>query len=141
MGFACGRSSRGILLGVGCCFYVVMVSALWKAHVRILFASVWDLIGSVVSSYFARELNYTIHSVDNNQRAVFFGPQGGTRWNQHRLVRELLGFIYLELDIRDRAGVLTLLKKVKPSAIVHTAIPSTILTTTPSAHDDTGVNS
>ena len=24
----------------------------------------------------------TVHGVDNNQRAVFFGPQGDTRWNQ-----------------------------------------------------------
>ena len=79
------------------------------------------LIGSEVCCYFARELGYTIHGVDNNQRAVFFGPQGDTRWNQHRLVRELPGFIHHELDIRDRAGVLALLKEVKPSAIVHTA--------------------
>ena len=79
------------------------------------------LIGSEVCCYFSRELGYTIHGVDNNQRAVFFGPQGDTRWNQHRLVRELPGFIHHELDIRDRAGVLALLKEVKPSAIVHTA--------------------
>ena len=79
------------------------------------------LIRSEVCCYFARELGYTIHGVDNNQRAVFFGPQGDTRWNQHRLVRELPGFIHHELDIRDRAGVLALLKEVKPSAIVHTA--------------------
>ena len=78
------------------------------------------LIGSEVCVYFSKQ-GYTVHGVDNNQRAVFFGPQGDTRWNQHRLVRELPGFIHHELDIRDRAGVLALLKEVKPSAIVHTA--------------------
>jgi CDP-paratose 2-epimerase len=40
------------------------------------------LIGSEVCVYFARELGYRVHGVDNNQRAVFFGPAGDTRWNQ-----------------------------------------------------------
>jgi CDP-paratose 2-epimerase len=79
------------------------------------------LIGSEVCGYFARELGYTIHGVDNNQRAVFFGPQGDTRWNQQRLMRELPGFQHHELDIRDRAGVLALVRQLKPAAIVHTA--------------------
>ena len=79
------------------------------------------LIGSEVSAYFSRELGYTIHGIDNNQRAVFFGPQGDTRWNQKRLENELPGFVHHELDIRDRAKVLTLIESIKPHAIVHTA--------------------
>ncbi|MDR0353396.1 MAG: NAD-dependent epimerase/dehydratase family protein [Opitutaceae bacterium] len=79
------------------------------------------LIGSEVCAYFARELGYAIHGVDNNQRAVFFGPQGDTRWNQARLARELPGFHHHELDIRDRAGVLALVRELRPSVIVHTA--------------------
>src|SRR5690606_8543272 len=79
------------------------------------------LIGSEVCTYFSRELGYTVHGVDNNQRAVFFGPQGDTRWNQQRLLHDLPGFVHHELDIRDRAGVLALLKEVRPSVIVHTA--------------------
>ena len=79
------------------------------------------LIGSEVAVYFARELGYTVHGVDNNQRAVFFGPPGDTRWNQQRLQRELPGFQHHELDIRDRAGVLALVRELKPAAIVHTA--------------------
>ncbi len=79
------------------------------------------LIGSEVCTYFARELGYTVHGIDNNQRAVFFGPQGDTRWNQQRLTRELPGFQHHDLDIRDRAGVLALLKELRPHVIVHTA--------------------
>jgi CDP-paratose 2-epimerase len=78
------------------------------------------LIGSEVCADFAAH-GYTVHGVDNNQRAVFFGPQGDTRWNQDRLVRELQGFVHHELDIRDRAGVLALVKQLKPAVIVHTA--------------------
>ena len=79
------------------------------------------LIGSEVCTYFGRELGYAVHGVDNNQRAVFFGPQGDTRWNQYRLQRELPGFVHHELDVRDRAGVRALVAGLKPSAIVHAA--------------------
>src|SRR5579884_1539627 len=79
------------------------------------------LIGSEVCAYFAREAGWRIHGVDNNQRAVFFGPAGDTRWNQQRLERDLAGFVHHELDIRDRAGVLALVRELKPAAIVHTA--------------------
>ena len=79
------------------------------------------LIGSEVCAYFARELGYQVHGLDNNQRAVFFGPQGDTRWNQRRLQDSFPGFVHHELDIRDRVGVLALVREVKPAAIVHTA--------------------
>jgi CDP-paratose 2-epimerase len=79
------------------------------------------LIGSEVCVYFAKELGFTVHGVDNNQRAVFFGPQGDTRWNQHRLSETLPGFVHHEVDIRNRTGVLDLVKTIRPDVIVHTA--------------------
>jgi len=79
------------------------------------------LIGSEVCAYFSLELGYEVHGVDNNQRAVFFGPQGDTRWNQNRLETNLPNFLHHELDIRDRDGVLDLVKLLQPTAIVHTA--------------------
>jgi CDP-paratose 2-epimerase len=88
---------------------------------RLLITGSSGLIGSEVCHYFATQLGYEIHGVDNNQRAVFFGPQGDTRWNQQRLQADLKGFIHHELDIRDRQGVLDLVAKVKPDAIVHAA--------------------
>lgn len=78
------------------------------------------LIGSEVCSFFS-EQGYTVHGVDNNQRAVFFGPAGDTRWNQRRLERSLREFHHHELDVRDRAGVLALLREIRPGVIVHTA--------------------
>jgi CDP-paratose 2-epimerase len=79
------------------------------------------LIGSEVAKYFSKELDYLVHGVDNNQRAVFFGPQGDTRWNQQRLQKELDKYTHHEIDIRDRKGILDLLKTIKPDLIVHTA--------------------
>jgi len=78
------------------------------------------LIGSEVCTHFAH-LDWEIHGMDNNQRAVFFGPNGDTRWNQHRLETTLPNFIHHEIDIRDRKGINELIQLIKPNAIVHTA--------------------
>lgn len=88
---------------------------------RLLITGSSGLIGSEVADYFSTRLGFEIHGVDNNQRAVFFGPQGDTRWNQRRLESDLKGFVHHELDIRDRQGVLELMAVVKPAAIVHAA--------------------
>lgn len=88
---------------------------------KILITGSSGLIGSEVCLYFSRELGYEVHGLDNNQRAVFFGPQGDTRWNQQRLMRELSRFHHHEIDIRNRLGILELVSQIKPSVIVHAA--------------------
>ena len=87
---------------------------------KILVTGSSGLIGSEVSTYFAKR-GHSIHGVDNNQRAVFFGPQGDTTWRLKELQNSLTDFSHHELDIRDRQSVLDLLKEVRPDAIVHTA--------------------
>jgi CDP-paratose 2-epimerase len=78
------------------------------------------LIGSEVCSYFDAR-GWRVHGIDNNQRAVFFGPGGDTRGNQRRLERELKRFTHVEADIRDRRRILDLVAELKPAAVVHTA--------------------
>jgi CDP-paratose 2-epimerase len=87
---------------------------------KILITGSSGLIGSETCSYFGKR-GFKVHGVDNNQRAVFFGPQGDTRWNQNRLLREIPGFVHHEMDVRDRQGILGLLKALRPDYIVHTA--------------------
>lgn len=87
---------------------------------RLLVTGSSGLIGSEVCRFFGRE-DFEIHGVDNNQRAVFFGPQGDTRWNQVQLGKEIPGFVHHELDIRDRQGVIDLIGNLKPDGIIHTA--------------------
>ncbi|OZV69246.1 NAD-dependent epimerase/dehydratase family protein [Winogradskyella aurantia] len=78
------------------------------------------LVGSEVCKHF-HNLGWEIYGVDNNQRAVFFGEKGDTRWNQKRLEEDLTNYNHVELDIRDREGVLKMVKDIAPDAIVHTA--------------------
>ncbi|WP_455640373.1 NAD-dependent epimerase/dehydratase family protein [Parabacteroides sp.] len=87
---------------------------------RLLVTGSSGLIGSEVCMHFSR-LGWEIHGVDNDQRAVFFGPQGDTRWNQKRLQRVIPGFVHHEMDIRNREGIIRLVADVRPDAIVHTA--------------------
>ncbi|MDJ0674320.1 MAG: NAD-dependent epimerase/dehydratase family protein [Calothrix sp. MO_167.B42] len=78
------------------------------------------LIGSEVCLHFAQQ-GWQIHGLDNNQRAVFFGSQGDTRWNQRRLQSLIPDFTHHEIDIRHRQDILDLINNLQPDAIVHTA--------------------
>lgn len=78
------------------------------------------LVGSEVCQSFAQE-GYAVHGLDNNQRAVFVGPQGDTRWNQRRLQRDIPGFVHHEMDVRDRAGILAVVQELRPAVVVHAA--------------------
>src|SRR6516162_2696897 len=78
------------------------------------------LIGSEVCMHLAAR-GYEIVGVDNNERAVFFGPEGDTSWSLQRLRSQIQGYAHFNLDIRDRAAVLELVATIRPDAIVHTA--------------------
>lgn len=78
------------------------------------------LIGSEVCTYFGTR-GWAIHGIDNNQRAVFFGESGDTRWNQKRLMETLPDFHHHEVDIRQRDVVVQIVKSIAPDAIVHAA--------------------
>ncbi len=87
---------------------------------KVLVTGSCGLIGSEVSRFFARQ-GFQIHGIDDNHRAVFFGPEGDTSWVLERLQREIPGYRHAALDIRDREGVLALLEEVRPDLIIHTA--------------------
>ena len=78
------------------------------------------LIGSEVSLHLGR-YGFRIFGIDNNERAVFFGPEGDTRWSLERLQSNLSDYTHFDIDIRNRAGILRLIADIKPDAIVHTA--------------------
>lgn len=87
---------------------------------KILVTGSSGLIGSEVSTWFSNA-GWKVFGADNNQRAIFFGQAGDTRWNQQRLQQTLSRFEHVEMDIRNRAGILDLVKQLRPDAIVHAA--------------------
>lgn len=78
------------------------------------------LIGSEVAVFFGSQ-GFEVVGVDSNHRAVFFGPEGDTSWVLERLRREIPGYRHEALDIRNREGVLGLIKEIRPNLIIHTA--------------------
>lgn len=78
------------------------------------------LIGSEVAAFFHGQ-GFTVHGIDNNQRAVFFGPQGDTLWSLKRLQTALPNYRHHAVDIRNRDAILNLVRELKPDVIVHAA--------------------
>lgn len=87
---------------------------------RALITGSCGLIGSEVSSHLGRN-GFQVWGIDNNERAVFFGPEGDTRWSLKRLQQTVPGYAHHDVDIRDRASILRLVAEIKPDVIVHTA--------------------
>jgi len=78
------------------------------------------LIGSEVVGYMSNQ-GYKVYGIDNNQREQFFGVQGSTRKTQERLLSDYREFTHHEIDIRDRALILSIINEIRPWAIIHTA--------------------
>lgn len=78
------------------------------------------LVGSETVGYLDAH-GWAVHGVDNNMRADFFGPGGDTTPTLERVREETRHFRHHELDIRDRAAIGALIKKLRPDAIVHAA--------------------
>ena len=73
-----------------------------------------------MSEYFSRR-GLNISGIDNNQRAVFFGPEGDTSWALERLRGAIPNYEHHSIDIRDRAAILSLIAEMRPDVIIHTA--------------------
>lgn len=78
------------------------------------------LVGSEVVSFFSIR-DWEVVGIDNNMRADFFGKGGDTQWNVERLKNDYPNYSHYDIDIRDRASVVSFIKKIKPTAIVHAA--------------------
>jgi CDP-paratose 2-epimerase len=78
------------------------------------------LIGSDVADFFCKD-GWTVHGIDNNMRADFFGPAGDTRWNQQRLIEMHGSYHHHAIDIRDRSAVFACVTELQPDLIVHAA--------------------
>ena len=80
------------------------------------------LIGSEAARWFAGR-GLDVIGIDNDLRAYFFGADGTTLPVREQLERELTGYRHVDLDIRDRDGVLGLFRKrgTEIALVIHCA--------------------
>jgi CDP-paratose 2-epimerase len=99
------------------------------------------LVGSAATSCFARA-GFDVVGIDNDMRARFFGPDASTARTTQRLQAEVPGFRAVELDIRDRDGVLRVFREVGRDleAVVHTAAQPSHDWAASDPHTDFSVN-
>lgn len=78
------------------------------------------LVGSETVEHLDAD-GWTVHGLDNNMRADFFGPGGDTRPTLDWLQSNTKRFAHHEVDVRDRAAVAGLVEELRPDLIVHAA--------------------
>lgn len=87
---------------------------------KVLVTGSSGLIGSEAVEYYDSQ-GSTVFGIDNNMRAVFFGPKGDTTWNLQRLKRTTRNFTHYDMDIRDRQQVFDLFEQQHFDLIIHCA--------------------
>ena len=88
---------------------------------RVFVSGSSGLIGSELATYFDQHASSVV-GVDNNMRADFFGPDGDTSWNLHRLRKTTRYFVSHSLDLRDRQALSRLVADTGPfDLVVHCA--------------------
>lgn len=91
-----------------------------RYEMKVLITGSSGLIGSEAVEYY-NAAGHTVFGLDNNMRAVFFGPQGDTLWNLERLKQATSNFTHLDIDIRDRKLLFDLFSEHRFDLIIHCA--------------------
>jgi CDP-paratose 2-epimerase len=78
------------------------------------------LIGSQCARVLCED-GWNVTGIDNDMRAWFFGPGGSTKLVVDDLRERYACYRHHVLDIRDRAGILDLMREERPDFIIHAA--------------------
>lgn len=88
---------------------------------KILVTGSNGLIGGEAVSYFDA-LGHTVIGADNNWRKLFFGKDGDTKWNLHRIYHYAKNYFPTDTDITVEGQVWSLFKDHGPfDAVIHCA--------------------
>ena len=87
---------------------------------KVLVTGSGGLIGSEAVRFFDNQ-GFEVVGLDNNMRREFFGSAGDTSWMTRQLLETTRLFRHVDLDIRDRTGVLDLFEEERFDAVVHCA--------------------
>ncbi len=80
--------------------------------------------GGLIGSQCVRvlcEQGWEVTGIDNDMRAWFFGPGGSTKLVVEDLRERYPSYRHQILDIRDRNGILDLMRAERPQFIIHAA--------------------
>jgi len=86
---------------------------------KILITGSGGLIGST-ACYLLKD-SFDIVGIDNNTRKHLFGESGCVEHNITKNVDLITNYQHHNIDIRDRAKVMSIIKETRPQAIIHTA--------------------
>jgi CDP-paratose 2-epimerase len=80
------------------------------------------LIGSEAVRFFAGK-GMDVVGMDNDMRAVFFGPDASTGWMRESLKAEVKRYAHFDVDIRDQDGIFATFKEYGRdiALVIHTA--------------------
>lgn len=87
---------------------------------NILITGAGGLIGSEAAEHYSK-LGYSVYGIENNQREIFFGPNGSVLSRLNQLKSTHGNFINFDIDIRDRVSIQHLFKSIKFDVVIHTA--------------------
>jgi CDP-paratose 2-epimerase len=85
---------------------------------RVIVTGAGGLIGSEAVRFFQK--SSLVWGIDNDMRAVFFGPQGSVKSTIEDLQR-LDGYVHLWSDIANEEQISSIFKKIRPDIIIHCA--------------------
>ncbi len=91
-----------------------------RPSMNVLVTGSSGLVGSEAVRFYD-ERGADVIGIDNNMRAMFFGPGGDTMWNLRHLQASTSRFTALDIDIRDQSAIFDLFRQHRFDLIVHWA--------------------
>lgn len=86
---------------------------------NILITGAGGLIGSEAVEYYSSQ-KHNVYGIENNQREIFFGPNGSIKNRLEFLKSKYSNFKNFNIDIRDKS-ILKLFTEIKFDVVIHTA--------------------
>lgn len=88
-------------------------------YMNILITGAGGLIGSEAVEYYSSQ-KHNVYGIENNQREIFFGPNGSIKNRLEFLKSKYSNFKNFNIDIRDKS-ILKLFTEIKFDVVIHTA--------------------
>lgn len=86
---------------------------------KVIVTGAGGLIGSQASNHYLSH-GHEVYGIENNMRSLFFGEKGDVTKTLQSISAHSR-FTHVDIDIRDRDAIESIISKTKPDVIIHTA--------------------